>query len=365
MSNTKNHFHGSDLEKIESIYNIKKEEIINYSGNVNPLGVSKKLLEKLSNHVDVIGSYPDRDYTALKEQISNYTGTDFNSIIVGNGSTELISLFINMINPKKALIIGPTYSEYEREIFLGGGSSHYYRLKEELDFNLEIEHLKNNLTDDIDMLVICNPNNPTSTSIYSEDIRRILDHCKEKDIYVMIDETYVEFTKEMDKITSVGLTKYYNNLFIIRGISKFYAAPGLRLGYGICGNKEIISKINSIKNPWTINSLASYAGEEMFNDGQYIQETRDLISTERDKIYDILVTWNNIKIYAPTANFVLIKILKEDMDSHKLFEHLINKKLMIRDASTFPFLNSKFFRFCFMKPEENEMLLNELYTLLK
>lgn len=364
MHNNKSNFHGSDLEKIESIYNIKKENIINYSGNVNPLGVSNNLLNLLSKNVNVIGEYPDREYTTLREQISSYTNTEYSSIIVGNGSTELISIFINIIKPKKALIIGPTYSEYEREIFLVGGSSHYYRLKEELDFKIEINDFKENITDDTDMIVICNPNNPTSTSIYADDIQHILDFCKEKDIYVMIDETYIEFTKEMDKITSVGLTNYYNNLFIIRGVSKFFASPGLRLGYGICGNKEIVNKINSLKNPWTINSLASFAGEVMFNDKDYIEETKKLISKERSKIYNELLQWDNIKIYYPTANFVLIKILKDNIHSHELFEKLIKKNIMIRDASTFPFLNSQFFRFCFMKSEQNNLLINELSNLL-
>lgn len=193
MSNKKSHFHGSDLEKIESVYNINKYDIINFSGNVNPLGVSKNLLELLSKNVNVIGMYPDRAYTKLRKQLAKYIDVNYENIIVGNGSTELISIFINIIKPTKALIVGPTYSEYEREISIGGGSSNYYPLKEELDFKINIKDLLSNITDDMDLLVICNPNNPTSTSIYSEDIKCILEYCHEKNIYVMVDETYIEF----------------------------------------------------------------------------------------------------------------------------------------------------------------------------
>ncbi|QUH28379.1 pyridoxal phosphate-dependent aminotransferase [Vallitalea guaymasensis] len=360
MSNKKSHFHGSDLEKIESVYNINKYDIINFSGNVNPLGVSKNLLELLSKNVNVIGMYPDRAYTKLRKQLAKYIDVNYKNIIVGNGSTELISIFINIIKPTKALIVGPTYSEYEREISIGGGSSNYYPLKEELDFKIDIKDLLLNITDDMDLLVICNPNNPTSTSIYSEDIKCILEYCHEKNIYVMVDETYIEFTKEMDKITSVGLTNSYDNLFITRGVSKFYASPGLRLGYGICGNKTIMEKINNLKNPWTINSLASFAGEVMFEDEEYIKMTKDFIEQERNRIYKELDSWKDIKVYPPTANFILIKILRNDIDSHQLFETLIQKKIMIRDASTFPFLNSQFFRFCFMNKEQNDFILDEL-----
>lgn len=358
-----NHFHGSDLEKIESRYHIPKNEIINFSSNVNPLGISPSLRTNLAENIDLISTYPDREYTNLKNMLSAYVNTIPNNIIVGNGSTELISLFINIVNPKKALIVGPTYSEYEREIFLGGGSSHYYRLKEELDFKIEVDDLKHHLADDTDLLVICNPNNPTSTAIYRDDLRKILDVCKEKDIYVMIDETYVEFAEDLNKITAVPLTEYYNNLIILRGVSKFFSSPGLRLGYGICGNKDILNKIKSVKNPWTINTLASYAGEVMFSDLDYINQTKSLIKSESDKVYKELSSWDNIKIYKPVANFVLIKILS-DVDSHELFDKLIQKKIMIRDCSTFPFLNSKFFRFCFILPEDNDLLIKELKKLI-
>ena len=121
MIKHKDHFHGSDLEKIEEIYGIKKEEIVSFSANVNPLGVSPLLKHTLSDQIDAITSYPDREYTSLRRCIAAYCGTETENVIVGNGSTELISLFIQVEHPKKALVIGPTYSEYEREIALGGG----------------------------------------------------------------------------------------------------------------------------------------------------------------------------------------------------------------------------------------------------
>ena len=233
MIKHKDHFHGSDLEKIEEIYGIKKEEIVSFSANVNPLGVSPLLRHTLADRIDAITTYPDREYTSLRKCIATYCGTDYENIIVGNGSTELISLFIQIEHPKKALVIGPTYSEYEREIALGGGTTLYYPLKEKDDFRLDVDDFINHLNESIDLLVVCNPNNPTSSCITQKDMRRILDACKECDIYVMVDETYVEFAINMAEIDSVPLTNYYNNIVILRGTSKFFAAPGLRLGYAI------------------------------------------------------------------------------------------------------------------------------------
>lgn len=364
MLEHKDHFHGSDLEKIEKIYGIKKEEITSFSANVNPLGISPLMRAALIDHIDVITSYPDREYTALRTRIGEYAGAPIQNILVGNGSTELISLFIQMEHPKKALILGPTYSEYEREISLGGGTCLYYPLKEENDFILDVEDFKKYLNEALDLLVICNPNNPTSTSIAQKDMRRILDECKRHDIFVIVDETYVEFAPDMAAVDSVSLTRYYNNLVILRGVSKFFASPGLRLGYAITGNMDLMQDINTHKDPWTINSLAAVAGELMFTDTEYIQKTRELIAAERRRIYEELSSWDSLKVYRPTANFILARIEKEGVTADDLFDHAIRQGYMIRNCSTFPFLDNRYFRFCFMLPEQNTSLLKCLKEML-
>ncbi|NLK79037.1 MAG: aminotransferase class I/II-fold pyridoxal phosphate-dependent enzyme [Clostridiales bacterium] len=357
MLQHKDHFHGSDLEKIEQIYGIKKEEITSFSANVNPLGVSPLLKTTLANHIDAITTYPDREYTSLRKCIADYVNTDYENIIMGNGSTELISLFIQIEHPKKALILGPTYSEYEREISLGGGTCLYYPLKEEQGFGLDVTHFTSQLNENIDLLVICNPNNPTSTAITQKDMRTILDICKQYDIFVMVDETYVEFADNYDEIDSIPLTAFYNNIVILRGTSKFFAAPGLRLGYAITGNRDLIKAINTRKNPWTINSLAVIAGEIMFKDTDYIQKTRQLISSERARMYDAFSKDSRFKVYKPSGNFMLVRLMDDTLTSELLFDRAIREKMMIRDCSTFPFLDNKYIRFCFMNPEMNDKLL--------
>ena len=250
--------------------------------------------------------------------------------------------------------------EYEHEISLVGGRSHYFRLQESDRFLLDIKALSKALTKDVDLLVLCNPNNPTSSQIDRQTMRIILDNCKEHGIFVMVDETYVEFAPHPEEITSIPLAEYYNNLIILRGISKFFAAPGLRLGYAVCGNRKLLHEIDSKKNPWTINSLAAIAGEIMFRDKAYIHDTYQLIAGERERICRILDTQDTLTYYPPSANFVLLKIQKEGVTSEDLFDTAIRQGLMIRDCSTFPFLDQKFIRFCFMMPEDNDKLLDVL-----
>lgn len=354
----KEHFHGSDLEKIERIYHVKKEDITSFSANVNPLGVSYKLKETLANHIDAITSYPDREYSSLRDSIAAYIHADKEHIIAGNGSTELISSFISIIAPKNALLLAPAYSEYEREITLCGGTFRYYPLQKDQNFQLPVKEFTEALREELDLLILCNPNNPTSTTLTACQIRDILTACQSKGIYVIIDETYVEFVENVNDITAVPLVKDFDNVTVLRGISKFFAAPGLRLGYAVCSNKAIRNEINEKKNPWTINSLASIAGEIMFTDTEYINATRTLIATERKRLCDALTACPELKVYPSTANFVLVEIKKDGLTAFDLFEKAIRKGLMIRDCSTFQGLSDKFFRFCFMSPEKNDALLH-------
>lgn len=363
MSEKKQEFHGSDLEKVEAYYGIKKEDIIPFAGNVNPLGISPLLKKSMASHIESISEYPDRDYKELRSTLALYCNVPMEHIIVGNGATEMISLTMQLLRPKHALLLSPTYSEYTREIDLVGGHVEEYFLREDLDFKLDLNDLISKLTDDIDLLAICNPNNPTSSALNTEEITKILTHCKLHDIFVMIDETYVEFAPDINEITAVPLTQEFTNLVVLRGVSKFYAAPGMRLGYGVTGNMDFLAKMREKQTPWSLNSLGAYAGELMFKDQEYIQKTRNLILSERDKLYKELKELPTYKVYPAYANFILLKIQKPGLTSSDAFEACIKEGLMIRDCASFQCLDGEFIRFCIMMPEDNTRLLNVLKQL--
>lgn len=364
MEEKKQKFHGSDLEQVEKYFHVRKEDILSYSANVNPLGISPLLKNNLIQNIDAIMTYPDRDYDKLRSSIGQYTNIPKEYISVGNGSTELISLYIHLTKPKKALLIEPTYSEYEREISIAGGICDYFMLSAENDFALNLDDLKKVLTNDYDLLVLCNPNNPTSTSLDHNTLEPLIAFCHQNNILMIIDETYVEFTDNLSNITAIPLIKQYDNLVVLRGISKFFASPGLRLGYAICSNRPLLKQLEDNKNPWSINTLAAIGGEVMFQDIDYIKQTRELIRTERTRIYKELSTWNSIYCYTPTVNFILCRILIPNITAQDLFTACIKEGMMIRDCSSFEGLDDSFFRFCFRNPAENDRLLSTLKKLL-
>ena len=352
------HFHGSDLEKIEAIYGIRKEDILSFSDNVNPLGISQGLRDSLSAQLDVITSYPDRTYRELRETIAAYAGCEADQVAVGNGSTELISLAVRVLQPRKALLPEPTYSEYEREISLAGGELIRWRIPEENGFRITAEALDGALREDIDLLILCDPNNPTAQAVPNDEMRRLLELCRGRGIFVMVDEIYVEFAPEGTSV--IPLTAEFPNLLVLRGTSKFFSAPGLRLGYAVTGDRTLLGKIAALQNPWTISSLAEMAGRLMFRDEDYIRRTRRFITQERQRVCDILRTWDTVRFPEPQANFVLVQIRKEGVTAADLFDHCIRHGLMIRDCSTFDYLDTSWFRFCFRMPEEDDRLLEAL-----
>lgn len=355
---TKPVFHGSDIEKICEYYHLQKDAVVNFGANVNPLGLPEKVKDALASHLDILSAYPDREYASLRAVIGNYCNIPADFILPGNGSSELISLLIETLAPKRALILGPTYSEYSRELSLLGSSQDYYHLKEKDGFALDTEDLCQTLASGgYDLLILCNPNNPTSSAILRGDMERLLTFCSGRNVFVMIDETYVEFAPDINAVTSVPLTEQFPCLCVLRGVSKFFAAPGLRLGYAVTGNRKLLQKMKERQIPWSLNSIGAFAGEQLFLDTGYISRTRELISGERDRIYTVLRQISGFKVYAPYANFFLVKIEKPKTTASDLFETCIRQGLMIRDCSSFQCLDGEFIRFCIMNPEENSRLL--------
>ena len=301
-------FHGSDIEAASAYYHIPQDQIICFSANVNPFGLSKSLKEKLAENLDVLSSYPDRNYTSLKRALGSYCQILPEHILVGNGSTEMISVLIHTCKPSKALMLTPTYSEYRRELSLIGCSLDEYILDESRNFQLDVEDFCKKLEKEkYELVIICNPNNPTSSALTVADIQKILHIAKKVQCFVMIDETYVEFAPNVHNISAMSLISKFDNLIILRGVSKFYAAPGLRLGYAATSNTALLNAFTTQQNPWSLNSLGAFAGEHMFADTLYIEETRFFINKERTRMFEYLSKFPQLKLYPPCYEVTFVK----------------------------------------------------------
>ena len=327
---------------------IEQYETVLFNANLNPKGIPESVTQAIKENISSIVKYPDIYYNKLKTAVSSYVGAPLENIVMGNGSTDLLKLYGALLLPKKALLLTPGPSEFENVLSAYNVELSFYDLKEEDDFKLDMDDLISQLTDDLDLIIIANPNNPTSKKIELADIRKLTEACKEKNIFLIIDEMYIEFLDDYKEYTAVPLTEEFDNISVIRSVSKFFAVPGLRFAYAIMNNpehKEIID-LTTTKN--NIASLTAIAITDMFKDEEYITESQSMIHTERSLVYLAMSTSKTIKLIKPDANFMLVKLLKDDLSSSDVAMHCNQRGIIIRKCDDIRGLSDKYIRMCFM-----------------
>lgn len=351
--------HGGNIYKFQRE---GKENILDYSSNINPLGVPKKFIDIAKENFDKLINYPDPCYIELRKKIAEFNSINIDNIIVGNGATEILFLYTRALKPKKVLVLAPCFAEYERALKSVSARIEYFELKESDNFYPDIEKLKEEIkSNDYDLLLFCNPNNPTGQFIKLEDIKKIIKICEKKNTKIFIDEVFIEFIENWKEKT-LSLLKN-KNIFIMRAFTKFFAIPGLRLGYGIAFDENILNKMWEEKEPWTVNTFANLAGLIMLDDKNYIEDTEKWIFEEKQFVYRELSKFKYTKVYKTESNFILIKLF--NISSSALREKMIEKNILIRDASNFKFLNESFVRLAIKDRESNLKMLENLKEVLE
>ena len=380
-------FHGGNIYKIFREKNIK--EILDYSSNINPYGIPESLKKRITENLEILERYPDPDYIELRQKLAHLNKVDISNIILGNGATEIIFLFMKVINPKKILIAAPTFGEYERAVkatervenssILGDSNKkkddenscgkqkikiEYFELKESDDFKLNIHNLKNELEKKYDLLIICNPNNPTGKFLKLSETEQILKECNKYNTKLFIDEAFIDFLKDGMKESIINTKEDKQNLFVTRAFTKFFAIPGLRLGYGIYFDKNLEKEISEKKEPWSVNNIAEIAGLTVLDDTKYIEETLKWIAEEKTYVYEKLNEINGIKVYETEVNFITGKIdeklFSEGLNVKILREKMLEQGILIRDASNFKFLDERFFRLAIKDRKNNDRVIETL-----
>ncbi len=352
--------HGGNIYKIKG-----GEKMLDYSANINPLGVPTSLKNLISNNIDKLVNYPDPKYTDLKKSIAKYTNVDADNILVGNGAVELIFLIIKSIKAKKALIVAPTFVEYKRALELINSNIDYISYeKNNSIFVTPVEKIKKEINDkDYDLIIICNPNNPTGHLSALEEISKINKVAKKNKCKLLIDEAFIDFLPSGEEISSKNLKD--ENIFITRAFTKFYAIPGLRLGYAFIFDKEIIEKIEKEREPWTINTFASIGGKVLLEDTKYQQDTFKWLREEKSYFYKELSKIEGVEVFKGQVNFILLKIKDKRFTSSLLRERLIQKEIIIRDCQNFEFLDDSYIRLAIKNRKSNEVVVEALKNIFK
>jgi len=357
--------HGGDVWGFSRKYNIPLEEVLDFSGPINFLGPSPKAVEAVKQYAELIRFYPDPNPVELKSEIAKYVGhgVDAANIILGNGSIELIYMITGVFHHNfEAVIPVPSFTEYEKAALRVGGAPVFVQLPE--NFALKTESIKKAITEDTRILCICNPHSPSGTLYNKEKILDLVDFCQKNNVILSVDENYIEFTEKAKDTTMASCVKNYENLFVIRSVTKFYGMPGIRLGYGIA-NEGLINMLQIDRQPWSINSLAGFATLAAIKDRDFIEKTKRIITKERKGFAKMLSEIEGFHIFPSATNFLLVKILNKEITATALKEEMAKEGILIRDCSTFVGLDNSFFRVTVRSYKENLKLIKTLKEVAK
>jgi len=338
--------HGADLLTYENQFD---GNLIDFSSNINPLGPPNGLNKALIDSFQTLTAYPDIKYRKLKLSICKYLNCEKDNILVGNGAVEIINNFI--IPAKSVTIMTPSFSEYEKRAIVHGKLVHRITYKE--DFSIDSDALKD--IKEEDLLILGNPNNPSGLRIPKIELMKIYKIVKEAKAFLLLDEAFYEFCPE--DYDSIQIFKEYNyeSIGIIRAATKFFALPGIRLGYG-CTSPEKVKEMEKIELPWSVNTLADAAGQFIFNDKEYINESKAYIEAERSFLLNELSKIKGVMPYQTNTDFILIKLLS--WNEEYVFNFFLKRGILIRKCSSFKVLNENHIRIAIKDRESNLKLLD-------
>ncbi len=344
--------------------NCLKRNIIDFSVNTNPLGLPKGLSDIISKNTDCVLRYPDPFSVRLKRKLSGFHAVGQENIAIGNGSIEFIYLVPRVFKIKKALIITPTFSEYEFAVRANGSIPAFFNASEKGDFKIDCGKLAERLPHH-DAFFLCNPNNPTGAILHSDEVLYLSCLSRKHNGLLIVDEAFIEFTEQSKSRAIISDAVKNGSLVILRSLTKFFSMPGLRLGYAM-GDKRIIERIVKLQYPWNVNGLAQLVGEKVLADKVYTDRTQLITAKERQHIFKKLGNIKGLKVYPSSANFILCKLQNTPIqNSNELARRLLRDNIYIRACGNFRGLNDKFFRVAVRKRADNNRLINIMEKVLR
>jgi threonine-phosphate decarboxylase len=331
---------------------------VDFSSNVNPLGISTLALEAIQRDAFSLSSiYPDTECKALRKSLSDYLDNklDVEWIYVGNGATELIHRFAQTFVRNKVLIPFPTFCEYEIASERTGASIVFIPLRNlTLDTDTIIENAKNS-----DAIFLCNPNNPTGLMCNTNVIQKIVESV-DSSTKILVDESYIELSDySPDMHTMINKIKEFENLIVLRSMTKSFGLAGLRIGYIIC-NPKLIKCLSSNQISWNVNGFAQAAGLASLKDLNHLKQSRILIQKERSFMQEMIKKKTNMFIpRVSDVNYFLIYL--ENKSSIEIRDLILARKgVLVRDCSTFMGMGVKYIRVAVKTHRENLYLIDAL-----
>ena len=339
------------------------EAWLDFSANINPLGLSPRVKEAVLSHIDGIVNYPDPEARALKAAIASFYDVPQENIVLGNGAAELFYCFFYIVRPRRLLLPVPSFGEYERAARAAGVKVVYLPLLKKHGFSLDLEAAIQQLSEE-DVILLCSPNNPTGRLWERRDLHVLLEKAEERGAHVMMDESFLDFREDGERYTSRHLTKEYPHLFVVQSMTKFFALPGLRLGFGIA-EPNLCRRLENGKDVWNVNLLAQAAGVAALSDTAYQEAARSFVCSEKKFLAAELAKLPRVEVFAPSVNFILFHLQQGKGFLRQLLMALRERGILLRDCSNYSGLDGAYLRAAVRSRADNERLLEALHEVWK
>jgi threonine-phosphate decarboxylase len=349
--------HGGDVYHLARTLGLDLRELLDFSANINPLGFPPGIPGAVLEALPEIVHYPDRRCLALKEDLAAFHGLPPEEVLVGNGSTELIYLAARALRPKKALIVAPAFSEYEHALSAAGVPAAFHLTTEAQNFTLD----QPPELQAADLVFLAHPASPSGALLGPDLLMEVAARIEAPGAYLLLDEAFIDFVEEASFKTNLA---QFPRVLILRSFTKFFAIPGMRLGY-LLGGAGLIERLAAVQEPWSVNTLAQAMGRACLRDIDYMERTRVLVRRERQRLLEGLAALPGLHPFDSTVNYLLVKINRPDFTAASLQKALLAQRIVIRDASNFRGLDERFIRVAVRSREENQRLLEALGELLR
>jgi len=344
--------HGGNIRKLADKSGKPAREILDFSANINPLGPPEWLRAVISRALDDVVHYPDPESEALVQAIAEKHDAGTEGIVAGNGSSEIFSVLPRVLSATRALIPVPSYSEYAGSARQAGLEIREVVLSESDGFAVDLVELGAAIEGN-DLVYLGQPNNPTGRPIDPDELRSLARG--HPTATFIVDEAFADFVTSIDSL----VRDRPDNVVVLRSMTKFFAIPGLRLGYAVAG-PSLAAALRQLLAPWSVNSLAQAVGEAALRDEDYATRTNEVVAEEREWLSESLQNIGELHVYPSVANFLLLRIDRNDIDAPELAERVLKHGIAVRVCDNFGGLDKRFFRVAVRTRKENEQLSDAL-----
>jgi threonine-phosphate decarboxylase len=348
--------HGGDVDAWARGAGIQAGEILDFSASINPLGPPSLARKAFVKSYGEVSRYPDPYGEKLKGALAERHGMSSAEVLVGNGSTQLIYLLTAALRPRRALIVGPAFAEYANALTLVGTTIRQFTLTADDGFQFSTPRFMAVWDKDCDLVFLPTPNSVTGRLISRVEIARIADAALARRCFLVVDEAFIDFVEDESVKMLVRHNPY---LIVLRSLTKYYALPGLRLGY-LLAETSNVARLAAYQEPWSINAPALNVAVACLDDAGFAIKTERWLETERNFLSRRLAALSGFHPFPSQTNFLLVRIHRSGFDALQLRSFLSRKKILIRACDSFTGLGAAYFRVAVKRRTDSLRLLAEL-----